>query len=198
MEPNSPSLGRSWAQDKSNRVARSAVFRENSKWWTKIHTWLTCVSEKEGHSTFLLAHYTFWFLFRTKLFSNAGYAAKLHKMLRNLTFVVQVAYFSIGPKKSFCSFSSNFWATFVTKSNFCFFLSTFSRNYGKLFEKSRAACGKPNHSWLTSSHNGTEICYRDFIHKVKIELLKEKALNRDLKIRRRRRQRERHKSNWFN
>ena len=46
-------------------------------------------------------------------------------------------------------------------------------------------------------YNGTQ-CYRDFIHKVKIELLKEKLLNRDLKIRRRRRQRERHKSNRFN
>ena len=56
MEPNPPSWGRSWAQDKSNRAARSAVFRENSKWWTKIHTRLTCVSGEEGHSTFLLAH----------------------------------------------------------------------------------------------------------------------------------------------
>ena len=26
-------------------------------------------------------------------------------------------------------------------------------------------------------YNGTEICYHDFIHKVKIELLKEKLLN---------------------
>ena len=34
----------------------------------------------------LLAHYFFWFQLRTKLFSNAGYAAKMHKikMLRNL------------------------------------------------------------------------------------------------------------------
>ena len=146
MEPNPPSRGRSWAQHESSRAARSVVFRENSKWWTKIHTRLTCVSGEEDHSTFLLAHYTFGFLLRTKLFSNAGYARKLHKMLRNLTFVVQVAYFSIRPKKSFCSFSSNFWATFVTKSNFCLFLSNFLRNYGKPFEKSRVASGKPNHS----------------------------------------------------
>ena len=45
-EPNPPPWGRSWA----------AVFRENSKWWTKI---LTRLSE-EGHSAILLAHYIFW------------------------------------------------------------------------------------------------------------------------------------------
>ena len=34
----------SWAQDKSSRVARLAVLRENSKWWTKIHPRLTWMS----------------------------------------------------------------------------------------------------------------------------------------------------------
>ena len=57
------------------------------------------VSE-EGHSTILLAHYIFWFQLRTKLFRNAGYTRT--KMLRNLTFVVQFAYFSI--RLSFCNF----------------------------------------------------------------------------------------------
>ena len=33
-----PSTDRSWAQDESSRAARSAVYRENSKWRTKIHT----------------------------------------------------------------------------------------------------------------------------------------------------------------
>ena len=38
------------------------------------------VSGEEGHSTNLSAHYIFLVLqLRTKLFSNAGYAAKLHK-----------------------------------------------------------------------------------------------------------------------
>ena len=37
------------------------------------------VSGEEGHTTILLAHYIFWFLLRTKLFSDAGYATKLHK-----------------------------------------------------------------------------------------------------------------------
>ena len=38
------------------------------------------VSDEEGHlSTILLAHYIFWVQLRAKLFSNVGYAAKLHK-----------------------------------------------------------------------------------------------------------------------
>ena len=62
MEPNPPPWGRSWAQDKSSRAARPTAFRENSKRWTKINTRLICVSGEEGQSTFLLAHYTFFFL----------------------------------------------------------------------------------------------------------------------------------------
>ena len=51
----------------------------------------------DGHSIF---NWLITFLgLRTKLFSNIGYAAKLQKnLLRNLTFVVQFAYFSIRPK----------------------------------------------------------------------------------------------------
>ena len=37
------------------------------------------VSGEEDHLTILLAHYSFWFYLRTKLFSNACYAANLHK-----------------------------------------------------------------------------------------------------------------------
>ena len=129
MEPNPPFWGRSWAQNESSRAARSAVFRENSKLWTKIHTRLTCVSGEEGHSTFLLAHYTFWFLFRIKLFSNPCYAAKLYKMLRNLTFNVQIAYFSIRPKTVF--FSSNFCHK---KQLLIDFWATFEQLFGKLRE----------------------------------------------------------------
>ena len=90
------------------------------------------------------------------------------KCLEILLLLYKLHILASDQKKVFCFFSSNFWGTFVC------FLSNFFEKYGKLFEKSRAACGKPNHSWLTSSHNGKEICYRDFIHKVKIELLKEK------------------------
>ena len=51
-EPNLPPWGRSWAQNKSSQAARSADFRENSEWWTKIHppTDLS-VSGEECHST---------------------------------------------------------------------------------------------------------------------------------------------------
>ena len=37
------------------------------------------ISGEEGHWTILLAYYISWFKLRTKLFSNAGYTAKLHK-----------------------------------------------------------------------------------------------------------------------
>ena len=58
------------------------------------------VSGEKGHSTTSLAHYIFSFWLRTKLFSNAGYQ-NCSKMVRDLTFVVQFAYFSIRPKKGF-------------------------------------------------------------------------------------------------
>ena len=66
-------------------------------------------------------------------------------MLRNLTFVVQFAYFNFRPRaitgpimalasdpKNVFVFSSNFSATFVTKSNFDCFLSNFLRNHRNL------------------------------------------------------------------
>ena len=53
------------------------------------------VAGEEGHSTILLSHYVFW-----------------SKMFRNLTFVVQFAYFSIRPKNVF------FFRAILTKSNF--------------------------------------------------------------------------------
>ena len=50
-------------------------------------------------------------------------------MPKNLTFFVQFAYFSVSPKNVF-AFSSNVWATLVTKNNFWLF-------YEQLFEKLR-------------------------------------------------------------
>ena len=138
MEPNSRSWSRSWARDDSSRAARSAVFRENSKWWTKIHTRLTCVSGEEGHSTFLLAHYTFWFLFRT--LATLVTLQNCTKCLEILHLIYKLHILASDPKKSFCSFSSNFWATFVTKSNFCLF-------FEQLFEKLREAFWKISSSF---------------------------------------------------
>ena len=37
------------------------------------------ISDEEGYWTILLAYYISWFKLTTKLFSNAGYTAKLHK-----------------------------------------------------------------------------------------------------------------------
>ena len=74
--------------------------------------------------------------------SNAIYAAKLHKMLKNLTFFVQFAYcFSIRPIKGeinnfFFIFSSNFWATVL-------------ENWGKLCMISPATWGTPQSPRVT-------------------------------------------------
>ena len=73
-------------------------------------------------------------------------------MLRNLTFVVQIAFFSIRPKLVFV-FLSNFWATFVNaKSNFWlfFFLATFEQ----LFEKLRDTFWKiSSNLWKALPHD---------------------------------------------
>ena len=83
------------------------------------------VSSEEGRPTILLAHYNFWFYVRTKLFSNAGCT----KMLRNLTLFLYNCIFYHQTKEKFCFFQH--------------FLGNFLINYGKLFGKSRATCGKP-------------------------------------------------------
>ena len=144
MEPHPPPWGWSWAQDKSSRAARSTAFRENSKWWTKIHTRLICVIQ---HFYWLIT----LFFFRTKLFSNAGYAEKLHKILRNLNFVVQVAYFSIRPKIVFCFFRATFEQLSLQKATFDCFLSNFWATFWEITENFLKYCEQlvesPNHSW---------------------------------------------------
>ena len=68
------------------------------------------------------------------------------KMLRNLAFVVQCTYFSIRPKKGFV-FLEQLLSNFRYKKQLLIvfeqLLGNFLRNYGKLFGKSRATCGKP-------------------------------------------------------
>ena len=98
------------------------------------HSTDLCLGWRRPFNIFL-GSLDFCFLFRTKLFSNAGYAAKLHKMLRNLTFAVQVAYFSIRPKKVFVLFRATFEQLSLQKATFVCFLSNLLRNYGKLFLK---------------------------------------------------------------
>ena len=123
-----PTSGRSWAQDKRSRAARSAVFRENSKWWTKILliltqlTWVSRVKKVIEQFYWLITFFGFnW---------GQSYLATLvtpqncTKMLRNLPFVVEFAYFSTRPQKVLI-FPSNIWAAFVIKTIFVFFPATF-------------------------------------------------------------------------
>ena len=57
---------------------------------------LSSVSGEEGHSTILLAHYSFLVLIEGKvLLATLVRPQNCTKMLRNPTFVVQFAYFSI-------------------------------------------------------------------------------------------------------
>ena len=57
---------------------------------------LSSVSGKEGHSTILLAHYSFLVLIEAKvLLATLVRPQNCTEMLRNPTFVVQFAYFSI-------------------------------------------------------------------------------------------------------
>ena len=107
------------------------------------HSTDLCLGWRSSFNNFIGSLH-FWFLLRTKLFINAGYAAKLHKMLWNLTFVVQVACFRIRPKKVSVLFRATFEQLSLQKATFVCFLSNFLRNYGKHFEKSWVASGKPN------------------------------------------------------
>ena len=111
-EPNPALWGRLCARDKCCLAARSAVFKEYSKDGGRRFTldWLgMSVLRKVIQTTILLAHYIILFKLRTKLLS--------HKMLKNLTFVVQFSYFSISPKEFFLIWFFEqllivFWATF--------------------------------------------------------------------------------------
>ena len=128
----------------------------------KIHTRLTWVSRLKK-----VIQQLYWLI--TFLGYNWGqsYSATLitppncKKMLRNLTFAVQFAYFSIRSKKVFVTFR----ATFVTKSNFW---APFLRNYKKIFfGKSRAACGKPyTLPYITDSF----VCPAKMIHIFSVKL----------------------------
>ena len=72
------------------------------------------------------------------------------KMLRNVTFVVQFAYFSTRRKKRFV-FPSNFWAAFVIKSNFWLFfeqlLSIFWEIKGNFLENLEQLLESPDQGY---------------------------------------------------
>ena len=116
-----PPSGRSWAQEKSSRAARSVVFRENSKWWTKILliltqlTWLSRVKK--------VIEQFYWLITFFGLNWGQSYLATLvtpqncTKMLRNFIFLHNLHILASDQiKQRFC-FPSNFWAAFVIKNN---------------------------------------------------------------------------------
>ena len=92
--------------------------KENSKRRTKIHSRLTRVSKdfKDINIDPKALLIQFLFFMKTKLFINYAWLRRTNaqKFFRNLTFVVQFAYFCIGPNKRreqlkvFLVFLSNF------------------------------------------------------------------------------------------
>ena len=119
-ELNPPPWGKSWSQGRSSRAARSAVFRENSKWWTKIHTRLTWVSRMKK-----VIQQLYWIItsfgFNWGQSCSATLVTKIaQKCLEILLLSYNLHILASDQKKVFV-FSSNFWANFVTKSNFWLF-----------------------------------------------------------------------------
>ena len=135
------------AKSSPSRADRSAVFRENSKWWTKIHTRLTWVSRvKKIIQKFYWLITFFGFNWGQICLATLVKPQNCTKMLRTLTFVVQFAYFSIRPKQ-FLFFRATFeQLLLIQKATFDCFWATFKQLFEELrkrFGKSRATCGKP-------------------------------------------------------
>ena len=124
---------KSWSQGKSSRAARSAVFSENSKWWTKIHTRLTWVSRVKK-----VIQQLYWLI--TSFGFNWGQSCLAtlvtkiaQKCLEILLLLYNLHILAPYQKKVFV-FSSNFWGTFVAKKQL---LIVFWATFGQLFEKFR-------------------------------------------------------------
>ena len=92
------------------------------------------VSGEEGHSTILLAHYIFWFYLSTKLLATLFTPHNCPKLLRNLTFVIQFAYFIITPKKKFLFFRATFEQLSLQKATFKEITGNFVENLEQLVE----------------------------------------------------------------
>ena len=90
------------------KAIKKITFERNS------HSTDLSFSGEEGHSTILLAHLMFWFQLRTKLFSNAGYAAKLHEKCQEILLLLSNLHIFASDQIQFLFFR----ATFVTKRNF--------------------------------------------------------------------------------
>ena len=133
---------------------------ENSKWKTKIHSPRpdSSVSGEEGHSDPLSSlrvaaeagarlSTTFGFNWGQSYLATLVTPQNCTKILRNLTFVVQFAFFCIRPNKGR---EQQQKIVFFFLATFDQLSSNFLRIYGKLFGKSRATCGK---SYSPLPHN---------------------------------------------
>ena len=96
------------------------------------------VSGEEGHSTILLAHYILWFYnWGQSCLVTLVKPQNCPKMLRNLIFVVQFAYFSIRPKNVWF-FRATFEQVSLQKATFIVSWAIFEQ----LFVKSRVTFWK--------------------------------------------------------
>ena len=131
--PLGQNLGR---KIKNSWAARSAVFRENSKWWRKIHTRLTWVLRvKKVIQQFYWLITVFGFTWGQSYLATLVTPENCTNVLRNLTFVVQFEYFSIRPKR-LLFFRATFAQLSLQKATFDSFLSNFLRNYRSRLLKS--------------------------------------------------------------
>ena len=109
------------------------------------HSTDLCLGWRSSFNNFIGSLH-FWFLLRTKLFSNAGYAQNCTKCFEILLLLYKLHVLASDQKKVSVLFRATFEQLSLQKATFVCFLSNFLRNYGKHFEKSWVASGKPNHS----------------------------------------------------
>ena len=130
--------GRSWAQDEISRAARAAVCRENSKWWTKIHTRLTRVSRMERDIQPFFWFITFFGFIEDKvIWQRRTIAQKCLEILLLLYNLNTLA----SDQKTFLFLRTFFDQLSIQKATFDCFLSNFLRNYEQLFGKSGTTGG---------------------------------------------------------
>ena len=123
-EQNPPPLARSCAQDKSSWAARSAVFRDNSKWWTKIHTRLTWVFRVKK-----VIQQFYWLITFFGFIWGSWVRRNYTKMLRNPTLVYNIV---------------NLHILAWDQKKFLFFRATFGEITGNFLENLEQLVESPN------------------------------------------------------
>ena len=94
-----PHEGRSWAQDKSTRAARQRFLEKNQNGGRRFTpNWLECLGWRSLNK-FIGSLRVFGFSWGQSYLATLVTPENCTKILRNLTFVVQFAYFSIRQRK---------------------------------------------------------------------------------------------------